>query len=623
MKPVQTLDHPWNREQDEFAQLVSYYLDNVASEEEFSRLQREMTGDPDKQRLFVHLNLQFSLLHEALQGAHGASWLESRSIDDTQITDDSWLTGQWDADDEMIPTDTSQSPIPAPSPHTASSFLSTAYHGTIGFFSQELPFSLLIAAVLTSLGLWFASMIYVSSPDKIAQDSSPPVQSSFDPTLTVVGKITGMVDCKWADLNTETLYGANVLLGRKYALASGLMEITYDTGAKVILQGPVTYEVESNGGFLPVGKLTGKVENVRAKGFTIRTPTATVTDLGTEFGVVVDRQGITETHTFVGEVQIAIVGQRTGTETGQHVHVLHAGQTARLEGKKVVLVAAALSGASEERFVRTMPVFQPSLAADVYADLVLSLKPVVYYRLEPPQDEKHRNRVFDATGGGHDGILTFSEKYADSHYVSGRFGRSLALHGPCAGDHAIVPDYPKATNDRLTVSAWVMAIGWTRWPMIAANWGFRREDGNACTGQFHFGLFNRDGDLAAKITQPNGQCTEIREGASHPFPFGRWQHVAFVADGSAVHLYRNGRELASHPVAGILPKPPVASLGIGCRTNSAGTDMDQGEPCLWLGRIDELAIFNHALSAADIQRLSAAADHQTTVVPSGGQAGNG
>ena len=45
------------------------------------------------------------------------------------------------------------------------------------------------------------------------------------------------------------------------ALASGLMEITYDTGAKVILQGPVTYEVESaNGGFLSVGKLTARLE---------------------------------------------------------------------------------------------------------------------------------------------------------------------------------------------------------------------------------------------------------------------------------------------------------------------------------------------------------------------------
>ena len=49
-------------------------------------------------------------------------------------------------------------------------------------------------------------------------------------------------------------------LGDRFALASGLMEITYDTGAKVILQGPVTYEVEANGGYLAVGKLTGKLE---------------------------------------------------------------------------------------------------------------------------------------------------------------------------------------------------------------------------------------------------------------------------------------------------------------------------------------------------------------------------
>ena len=42
------------------------------------------------------------------------------------------------------------------------------------------------------------------------------------------------------------------------------MEITYDTGAKVILQGPVTYEVESAaGGFLSLGKLTARVGEER------------------------------------------------------------------------------------------------------------------------------------------------------------------------------------------------------------------------------------------------------------------------------------------------------------------------------------------------------------------------
>ena len=65
-----------------------------------------------------------------------------------------------------------------------------------------------------------------------------------------------MVDCKWNG-------GSRVSLGQKFDLASGLMEITYDTGAKVILQGPVTYSVEANGGYLAVGKLTGKLEKKR------------------------------------------------------------------------------------------------------------------------------------------------------------------------------------------------------------------------------------------------------------------------------------------------------------------------------------------------------------------------
>ena len=78
--------------------------------------------------------------------------------------------------------------------------------------------------------------------------------------MVFVGRVTGMVDCQWSDARTGTVAYAYVPLGRKYALASGLMEITYDSGAKVILQGPCTYEVESKtGGYLSLGRLTAKV----------------------------------------------------------------------------------------------------------------------------------------------------------------------------------------------------------------------------------------------------------------------------------------------------------------------------------------------------------------------------
>jgi hypothetical protein len=103
------------------------------------------------------------------------------------------------------------------------------------------------------------------------------------------------------------------------------MEITYDTGAKVILEGPAMYEVESkNSGFLLIGKLTGRVAHESAKGFSISTRTATVTDLGTEFGVEIKRDGAAEVVVLDGMVRLAALG--TNGDGGQE-RVLRVGQS--------------------------------------------------------------------------------------------------------------------------------------------------------------------------------------------------------------------------------------------------------------------------------------------------------
>lgn len=252
---------------------------------------------------------------------------------------------------ELLPTTAVQSlaehsiPI-SPVPN----ILSTAFHGTIGYFSQEIPFSLLIATVLTSVGLWIASLVYVSTSDQLARDSSLKEQPSFDPTLEVVGRITGMFDCRWSRDGRAPSGYDNVLTGRQFKLDSGLLEITYETGAKVILQGPVTYEVDSrDGGFLSIGKLTARLEKKRSEAashdseiidhksslstihhplFTIKTPTATVTDLGTEFGVAVDRLGTTTSHVFCGSVCLQMVSS-DGKAKG-NARVLHKNESAQV-----------------------------------------------------------------------------------------------------------------------------------------------------------------------------------------------------------------------------------------------------------------------------------------------------
>ena len=243
-----------------------------------------------------------------------------------------------------MPNKSGMPKIETPSP--APIILSTTLPTTTGYFPEGMPLAYLIATVVTGLGILIASHVYMSRPEQVAHNS---VSATVVAEPASVGRITGTVDCHWTG-------GSRVSLGQKCQLASGLMEITYNTGAKVILQGPATYEVESaNGGFMSVGKLIGKVEVEKAKGFFVRTPTAVVTDLGTEFGVEVSKKGATVSHVYCGRVVVRVLANNgMGREqviplgTNESVQVT-------LDEAKVVKVIHNTSKTSSSTFVRGMP----------------------------------------------------------------------------------------------------------------------------------------------------------------------------------------------------------------------------------------------------------------------------
>jgi len=83
---------------------------------------------------------------------------------------------------------------------------------------------------------------------------------------------------------------------------------------------------------------------------------------------------------------------------------------------------------------------------------------------------------------------------------------------------------------------------------------------------------------------------------------GEWQHVAFVADGAQLRLYRNGMQVGSVPYPGLAP-PDLKPLGIGAKPAGVDQKRVRGPSGFWHGRIDELAIFNHAVDAKMIQQL--------------------
>ena len=263
-------------------------------------------------------------------------------------------------------------------------------HSTFDILSTGWPMAYLIATVLMGIGLTVAAIVHVSKPAEVVEQfySGQKQQETFSEDAKVVGRISDMADCVLEPSGQLVASGpdnlkseirnlkAPISLGDRFHIRSGLLEITYDTGAKVILEGPVTYEVESAaGGYLAVGRLTARLENKKEVGgrneersassssflvpsslFAVRTPTATVTDLGTEFGVEVSKEGHTTSHVFRGTVEVRPI-LADGTP-GVAAKMLHATESARVEasnGNRDVLLIHGSDSVARPIFVREIP----------------------------------------------------------------------------------------------------------------------------------------------------------------------------------------------------------------------------------------------------------------------------
>ena len=465
---------------------------------------------------------------------------------------------------------------------TPFSFLSSAVHGTIDYFSHEILFSFLIGALLTGLLMLIAWLVPVSGPVEIAKTPSS-LPTVVDPKTELVGRITGMVDCKWADPQTETVYDANVRLGRRYALHSGLMEITYATGAKVILQGPVTYKVESrNGGFISVGKLTGTVEVEKAKGFVVRTPTAVVTDLGTEFGVLVQEDQSVEVQVFRGLVEIQRRDGVGKTASAKPMR-LSAGEGVRVT-RNVPQIARLEADASA----------YPSLPHKSSSDLIL------YY----PFDNLIESLMLWApdNSGFHRSLAL--QGVAKDNLLPGKSGKAIAFNvgadnGIQCGTIAWTPAFDFA-DQSFTFALWLnrRAPGVEEHEIILAKELFDQ----GIPGGYAI-LYDKNTSKLVFRVKSNGIHgwnawipTGTQPGQDDA-PIGQWVHLAVVGQRDsrtklyAIRVYRNGQPVAEKPnVSWSIAQVPLRFCA-------------QANGWAFCGLLDDVRLYRRALSDRDVQHL--------------------
>mgnify|MGYP003649336121 CR=1 FL=1 len=106
-------------------------------------------------------------------------------------------------------------------------------------------------------------------------------------------------------------------------LQSGIVQVQFDSGVEVTLEGPASYELQSiDRTKLAYGLLSATVPP-GAEGFRVDTPSAQVIDLGTAFGIELDRDGLSKVSVFDGEVEVV-------TDKDRQKRLLTEGQSVEL-----------------------------------------------------------------------------------------------------------------------------------------------------------------------------------------------------------------------------------------------------------------------------------------------------
>ena len=423
----------------------------------------------------------------------------------------------------------------------------------------------------------------------------------------IVARLTDAIDCQWTmseaekssslrggEGASELAIGTEFAAGQELNLAVGLAEITFDSGAKVILHAPARFTVgQSLDGNLQFGKITAKVPH-SASGFTIDTPGGKVVDLGTEFGVKVNFDRTMHVIVYVGEVAVSSgAGSSGGGTVGDATKPVHV-----KAGEAIVVTPGQpikSTPAQDERFVRDLaPLGDKTKAEAAYIEFMKSLKPVVWFRMEG----KETDRVLHDEVGGRDAKLSWDGP--GNPFVKGAIGKGLWLRGAKFKDFAELAKYPQAARDKLSVAAWVYAESLPPLAAVVSDW--------TTAGQFHFGISpSGEQSLCIHVMGRDGQLARLTEAPDHAFPLYEWQHIAFATDGAVVRLYRQGREVGSMKHNGLLYPAPNDTLGIGSKPPDRNDSADQGTGSNhWDGKLDEIAVFHHALTAEDIRKLAAA-----------------
>lgn len=213
----------------------------------------------------------------------------------------------------------------------------------------------------------------------------------------------------------------------------------------------------------------------------------------------------------------------------------------------------------------------------------------VVYNVRTPMNYNNRVQNRIATCNEHDNF--FGVRPGGPLRTHGKVGKALLCDG--AGSFESVPHSDKLEPKYLTVEAWIHL---SEYP--AGN-DPRRWIVNKNTHEFtesHYALVIDGKKVAAFLNIGGGQENHHEAYSDDILELNRWYHLAMTYDGSILKVYLDGREVAAKKIDKERV-PGRTPLDIGRR---------QDGYIYFSGKIDEVRLYNRALSAKEVKQNATA-----------------
>jgi hypothetical protein len=246
-----------------------------------------------------------------------------------------------------------------------------------------------------------------------------------------------------------------------------------------------------------------------------------------------------------------------------------------------------------------------ALAALVAAPAFGATGPVGVWQL----DEGAGTTVADGSGNGNPGVLS-----GGTSWIAGVSGTALHFDG-ATGQVKVSDNHALEPPATVTVSAWFRHAGspGTYRYIIA-------KGGNGCIAA-SYGLYSGpDGGLQFYVSHDHGSVYARSPDAGERVWDGNWHLAVGTYNGTTVRLYIDGVEVGSGTswpgsLEYLLPSSNDFYIG----------NYPSCQPHHFLGDIDSVAVWDHALSASEIRALlpGATAPSNPTGPTGGGQGGDG